>query len=366
MMKNILYIAAVVAVLFQLTSCKEEITVTTEYKEVPVIYGLLDQTDTFHYVKINRGFVGPGNALEFAKIADSNYFANVSAKIEEIMNNSVVRTFPLRDTILTGVKSEGAFYGPDQKVYYFHTLNQAGLNPSATYRLTVDINEGKLKVTGETRIVNDVAKSNTMSNDVNQFKFADDVGEYISQNVGFSPGTSVFADLTMKIHISEFRGANRTRITIPWKINQIEVNNNNYNIPVQGQNFFETIANNVTQDATIDKRNFDSITLIFTGGAPEFLNYITVNKPSSSLAQNKPTYTNLNVNEGYTVVGIFSSRQTTTLVKRFVNGNNANLRCLDVKTTRELCQGSILLNYFFCSQHPGDIGGSNPKPYACQ
>ena len=45
-----------------------------DFKETAVVYGLLDQSDSVHYVKINRAFIGPGNSLEFAQIPDSNYF----------------------------------------------------------------------------------------------------------------------------------------------------------------------------------------------------------------------------------------------------------------------------------------------------
>jgi hypothetical protein len=104
-----------------------------------------------------------------------------------------------------------------------------------------------------------------------------------------------------------------------------------------------------------------------TGGAEEFYNYITVNKPSSGLAQSKPSYTNLSVTNGKRVVGIFSSRQTLKIFKPFYTSpQQAYIRAIDKKSTRELCQGPITGTYLFCSNHPGDNIVNQEESYACQ
>jgi hypothetical protein len=100
-----------------------------------------------------------------------------------------------------------------------------------------------------------------------------------------------------------------------------------------------------------------------TGGAEELYNYMTVNKPSSTLAQSKPTYTNLSIIGEGRVLGIFSSRQTVTFEKPFyVSAQQAYIRAIDKKSTRELCTGPITGTYLFCSPHPGDL----TEPWACQ
>ena len=99
----------------------------------------------------------------------------------------------------------------------------------------------------------------------------------------------------------------------------------------------------------------------------ELFNYISVNKPSSSLAQSKPSYTNLSVTNGKRVVGIFSSRQTVKIFKPFYTSpQQAYIRAIDKKSTRELCQGPITGTYLFCSNHPGDNVVNQEESYACQ
>jgi hypothetical protein len=369
-MNKFLLISLVTLLGLSFQSCKEDITLSTTYKETPVIFGLLDQNDTIQYIKINRGFIGPGNAFEIAKIPDSSYFENVSAKVEEVVNNQVVYTWILRDTLLDSKSTAGLFFAPQFKTYYFLT-DAHPLNPDRSYRLSVDINEGKLQVSAETQLVKNFApligNGGTSLNQTNtQVRFAKDPGEYISTSIICDAGTAVFGNISMSIKISEYRGTDSTHIEIPWNVTEGLTANSKLTALAQGQTFFSLIKAAITKDNTITKRNFEGFTVTFTGGTQELYNYILVNQPSTSLTQSKPTFTNLTVTEGYSVVGIFSARNKVTLYKPFVLGTNPNIRCIDNNTTRELCEGLVPgFAAYFCSQHPGDNSLTNPKSYAC-
>ena len=152
------------ATLTLLFSCSEKIDLIGDFKETAVVYGLLDHSDSMHYVKITRAFIGPGNALEIAQIEDSSYFDAVDATIEEIQGGNVLRTWTLKDTLIENKDTNGVFYAPLQKVYYFKTLPtttsssgafgtvqtspnemMSSLNPDNQYRLKAVINSGNLK-----------------------------------------------------------------------------------------------------------------------------------------------------------------------------------------------------------------------------
>ena len=98
-----------------LWSCSEKIDLIGDFKETAVVYGLLDHSDSLHFIKITRAFIGPGNALEIAQIADSSYFDVVEATIEEIENGVVNRTWILRDTIIDNKDTNGVFYAEVRK-----------------------------------------------------------------------------------------------------------------------------------------------------------------------------------------------------------------------------------------------------------
>lgn len=367
-MNKFLLISLVSLLGLTIQSCKETITLNTEYKETPIIFGLLNQTEDLQFIKINRGFIGPGNALEIAKIPDSSYFQNVSAKIEEVVNNQVVYTWQLRDTILNTKDTKGIFFSPTFKAYYFST-NSHPLDESKNYRLTVDINEGKLTVVGETQLIKNFAPTSaanvgTSLNATNaSLRFAKDPGEYLSTSIWCDAGSAVFGNVTLDLHIHEFRGnSDTTLIKIPWNVSESTEANGRISALAQGQDFFQKIKDGLTNDGTITKRNFVGFQVTYTGGSQELRNYILVNKPSTSLTQSKPTFTNLTVTEGYTVVGIFSARKTTSFFKPFVVSGQQFIRSIDGNTTRELCTGTVPgFPALFCSQHPGDI----QKNYFC-
>ena len=105
-MMKLIFAFATLTLLF---SCNEKIDLIGDFKETAVVYGLLDHSDSMHYVKITRAFIGPGNALELAQIEDSSYFDAVDATIEEIQGGNVLRTWTLKDTLIENKDTNGVF-----------------------------------------------------------------------------------------------------------------------------------------------------------------------------------------------------------------------------------------------------------------
>lgn len=379
MLKNLYFLIFGFSIL--LTSCSEKVNINGDFKETAVVYGLLDHSDSLHFVKITRAFIGPGNALEIAQIPDSNYFQKVDATIAEYVNGNLTRTFVLKDTIVSNKDTNGVFYAPGQKVYYFRTLPTTGagtiqtssnpmltsLNPDATYKFRAVINDGQFEVTGQTELVKGI--TSTLSSQNFTFKFSDDPGKYIATGVSVSnSGTSFIVNAQLDLVVHEFVGSQYTTKKINWQVGEGDVLPADSRVfSAQGETFFNIIKANVTNDPTITKRKFGGIWVTLTGGAEDLYNYMTVNKPSSTLAQSKPTYTNLSVTNGKRVIGIFSSRQTVKIWKPFyTSAQQAYIRAIDKKTTRELCTGQITGNLLFCSDHPGDNVVNQQEPFACQ
>jgi hypothetical protein len=377
-----IYLSILVAFL---TSCSEEVNLTGDFKETAVVYGLLDHADSLHYVKITRAFIGPGNALEIAQIPDSSYFDNVELTVSEYLGGALQRTWLLQDTIVTNKDVDGAFYAPEQKVYYFKTLPTVtssmgvpgtvqtspnplltSLKPGCTYKMKAIINDGAFEVNGETELVNGLTTSASSQNFT--FKFADDPAEYISTGVGVgSTGNAYIVNAQLDVFFNEHIGNNFTTKSFNWQLGENDVlPSTSTTFTALGKTFYELMERNVTDDPSIDKRTFNGISVTITGGAEELYNYMVVNKPTSSLAQSKPTYTNLSVTNDKRVVGIFSSRQTLKVFKPFfVSPALAYIRAIDKKSTRELCIGPITGPLLFCSDHPGDNIVNQQESFAC-
>lgn len=364
-----------------LNSCNEKIELIGDFVETAVVYGLLDQADSLHYIKINRAFIGPGNALEIAQIADSSYFNKVDATISEYLNGNLTRSWLLRDTILDNKDPNGVFYAPEQKVYYFKTMptgfngviqtstnpQMTSLNPQAIYKIDIVLNDGAFSVSGETELVRGITSAAATQNF--NFKFADNPGEYTSTGITVSStGNSFVLNTQLKIAFNEWENNTYSEKSFFWNLGEADVQPLSSKVfTANGETFYDLMKSNCTENSTITKRTFKGVTIKITGGAEELYNFIAVNKPSSGLAQSKPTYTNLTATNGKRVIGIFSSRQTVEIYHPFyVSQQQAYLRALDKKSTRELCQGPITGLYLFCSNHPGDNVVNQEESYACQ
>lgn len=73
-MRYFIYLSLLIIGGFSMSSCEEDIILDGDFVETAVVYGLLDQADSIHLIKITRAFIGPGSALDNAKIPDSSYF----------------------------------------------------------------------------------------------------------------------------------------------------------------------------------------------------------------------------------------------------------------------------------------------------
>jgi hypothetical protein len=377
MKQTLFLLTAAVLVVFGFSSCNEDIEISGDFTETAVVYGLLDQSDSIHIVKITRAFIGPGNSLEISQIPDSNYFQNVSATItEQLSGGGTGRTWTLFDTLVDTKETNGVFYAPEQKVYAFYSGNKdnsdsptfAALSANATYNLRVVIDGGtssEFEVFGSTEIVSGISTSTDGTN--YQFKFATNAvttGEYVSAPMFVTHGNAEVVNTKLLIDYSEFVGSDSTIKRIDWTWGELPAGTGSTtNFSSQGETFYNLIANASSTGApSVTRRNLEGITVEVVGGSEDLYNYILVNQPSSSLAQNKPTFTNLTATNDHPVVGLFSSRFTHRVYHPMV-GVNQNTRCMDRNSTMELCVGPITGAYLFCSQQALDI--AQGQPWAC-
>jgi len=376
---------AILATVLGLNSCSEELPFEGDSVVTPVIVGLLDKADSIHYVKVTRSFAGNNNAIEVAQIADSSYYDDVVVKIEEYTpvnaGGTLVlrRTWILEDTILT-TKEPGAFYSPNQKVYYFKTdvYNSSNppadgdtdptvaVKPNATYKFVAVVNGGEYTVNAETKLVNDVIITYPLN--AGMYGFASYTGNtfnnYTNVNckaqIGSSDESAKVVDARMKITIREYFSGVPTEKSFFWKLGELngsDITDSEVSIPALGQSFYTIVKQNCTNDPTIDKRQLVSLELIYTGGTDDLSKYILVNQPSSSLAQNKPIYTNISCSDGRQALGIFSSRNKSVQKKFETTGS----RAISKPSMRQLCTGTITGNLLFCSENAADI----PETFYC-
>lgn len=366
-MRYFLYIFTSITLL---SSCNTDVNLIGDYKTTPVVYALLDQSDSLHFFRINKTFLGQGNAFDMAQVPDSSYFENVDATVTEVLaSGNIGRIWQLRDTIVEGKSENGVFYAPEQKVYYFATPTvqnnpSQSLKDDATYRLNININDGEFIVKGETKLIKDV--SLTSPSAPSSFLFITTQGEYRAVPFTWTKGNAKRFNFQLDFHYTELDVNNVSyNKSFNWNLGEYKANpTNNVTASADGQFFYQLVKNQIPEDNTIIKRQHTYFLLTLVAGSEELDNFISANQPSTSLALNKPSYTNL---EGG--IGIFSSRYTVRNIKYFINPDFQNWRSLNQASTKELCEGQFTGLLKFCSSHIQDINPNlpgNPQSFICQ
>ncbi len=88
-MKKLFFALSILACVTMFNACSTDVELYADYKDIPVIYGLLDASVDTNFVRINRAFSSsndhPINATEVAMIEDScNYPGKLKAYLLEL------------------------------------------------------------------------------------------------------------------------------------------------------------------------------------------------------------------------------------------------------------------------------------------
>lgn len=296
-------------------SCTTDVDLYADYKDIPVVYGLMDATQDTNYVRINRAFSSsndhPINANEVALIADScNYPGKLEAYIVEYKSgfgNSYQPTgsvFTL-DTLTIHDKDTGVFYAPHQKVYY--TTGRFKENAGNThYKYRLFIHKGNDTITSETGIVGGDEFRILTTQAV--FMAAPSVNP---SKITFKPAeNAVFYNVKMVFNYKEKHGMELVNKQVWWNFgtkstDELAYEDGHYSVSYGMNSLFNLMADAIGGDTIGVIRYFDPkpIDIMIAAGGEELYNYIQVNSQAGGLSQSVPDYTN--ISGGY---GVFSSR----------------------------------------------------------
>lgn len=334
-----------------LSGCKNDLDITDEWREVPVIFGLFNQSDSIQYVKINKAFLGKENAFVMAGNYDTNNYADLEVKINELSNNTVINTYTLqRDTTIA--KPSGVFAYPQQVFYKF----TAQLNEFNEYELVVTNLQSGHVCRSRTALVHGFSTiSPAPSQQINfvvpntdfHVKFYSAVnGRLYNLNIRF-----------WYTEINKITNLVRQR-HIDWVFTDISASRLDgseiLSFDFPGNNFFTMLRSRpelVYNDSLwrhVGKITSSSSQLDFivTAAGEEFATYMDINKPVDGPLMEKPYYTN--IENG---IGLFSAR-FTELSPSFYNKKMTDA------TIDSIYAGQYTSQLGFCSPN-------NTSPYNC-
>ena len=282
--------------------CDNEIDLIAPYKEIGVVYGLINPSDSIHYVRIQKAFLGEGNALTMAQVIDSTYYPDIlDVQMLRIKDGSILSSIPLT-----------RFVGPDKEEGVFPTTpnilyktNGEQIYKDSEYKLVVKntvsghVFSAQSPMIDSMRIIRPAVASN---NPINWANTAPVKVEFASAKDG------KIYNLTIRFRYTEeeFGSGNLIQKHIDWVFPNTLVANPDEVITISreidGEDFYKFVGNSIDVDPNV-VRYAGTQDFIFTAGAEIFANYLAINQSVSSILTSIPQYSNV---EGGT--GIFSSR----------------------------------------------------------
>ena len=305
-MRCLRFIPLVLLLVTVLYSCNKDLNVNDDWKDITVVYGILDQTEDTTFIKITKAFLGEGDALQFARIADSsNYPDKLEVRLDAYADTTIVQSYPC-DTVTIHNKKAGdsVFFYPDQLMYY----SLVKLNENFTYKLHIKNRKTGKEVTSQTTLLHDF------------------VVDFPQVSASFLPGKSFRVkwkpskngkryQLVIRFFYLEALKTNIDSLymrSFDWlvfnDVKPIDITSTQpFDLYFPGDPFYSQAGANIPENPDVT-RAAHHCDFIFTVAAPELNTYMEVTEPSISLVQEKPAYTNI-VNG----IGLFSARFMKTV-----------------------------------------------------
>src|SRR5436190_4337103 len=114
MLKKLLLVFYLITIAF--AGCKNDLEINAPYKEMPSVYALISPNEKTHVIRINKVFLGEGDANVMAKVADSiNYpQGELEVSLSRFINDVQVNASPNKRIVYftdenTVTAEEGAF-----------------------------------------------------------------------------------------------------------------------------------------------------------------------------------------------------------------------------------------------------------------
>lgn len=358
-------IASFLAICALSAACSTDLDINAPYKNITVVEGLLNMRDSINFIKINKGFLGDGDALVYAQIADSNEWNSEAfeyARVVRRRNGQVLGTYDLRDTLVTG-REPGTFHSPDQRMYYlvtdYRVIEQISGQLVPLYLDEESDYSVELRIKGE-----DISST---TNIVNDFSIqAADQSTDGNQVINLLTGSNFSS-----FELNWTAGPNGKRYVADYRFNYREVRNGEIgelktitnrmatvvrigttpgeemSATIDGQRFFENIAASIQPNAEVERRIFLGVDFIISVANDEFHTFLTLTEPVSGIIEDRPSYSNI-VN-GY---GIFGSRYVKQIIGKRLGASSLNY----------LADSDLTANLRFCSGMPLDVLSPNYCP----
>ena len=297
-----------------LSACDNELDLIEEWKDIPIVYGIVDPSDTAHYIRVEKAFVDAEvSGADLALFADSLYYEGMEVQLVKGTNGTPI-TLERVDGNLEGYpRQEGAFAQAPNFLYKVRA-EDLNLQGEETLNLYLKPEGQEARQVSSTRVIGDYDFLRPRPDDPEKINFS-----YANHlTIRWNPAANaVDYEIYILVHYTEKEKTAPDTDYVPrfvtWKAaTGVEGNS----VMIESKEFF-VFVNGAIQPEENLVRIFKSLEFRILAVGEEVSDYIEIGGANLGItsSQEIPQYSN--IEDG---LGIFSSTREISL---------ENLRMID-------------------------------------
>jgi len=357
-MKKIAIFLLLISTLF--IACETDFEVNADWKEVMVVYGLLDQSQPQQYIKINKAFLGEGDALQMASVSGSVNYNPLDLEVKIYKAENVYNSFDtlfsylefygelyklkdsiiLRDTIL---EKEDGLFATDENIIYVSSIEDSNFFMSNNakdkeYILSIVNKKSGKQVWAKTKLIHGLTLDNydgmkmafynpdvCSPNATPPYKKATTTVKWDHSKNGF------IYQIISRIYYRNYYNDGTTSLEyLDWvQPTQLYEGSSDMTYEFDGVSFVNFISENIPDmQSEIDYRKLAYTRLQYSVGSEDLNTYMSVNEPFEGIVQERPVFTN--INNG---IGLFSCRYNIYQEVKYPSNSNWSFNILFTDAT---------------------------------
>ncbi len=315
-----------------LQGCKNDLELNAPYKDIPIVYAVLNPSDSLQIIRINKAFLGEADANVMAKVADSvNYQPN---EIEvKLLHSSGNTPIVFTESVIT---TEAGAFSTTQRIYVAVTKvgSATELKTSGIYTLQIKNTRSGAVFTAKAAPLSappvsgyapfippyypvDKSKYDPYNNGgtvyIDYSKMAQNYPIRYATNEG------KIYNLTLRFHFYEVPEGTKDTA---WRSVDLVYNNQTnaanstlLSVTAKGSDIMAGLGlalNKLSIEPKGYIRRMYKVQYIVMASTQEYLDYLEYSKSGFSISSEKPLYSNFDSKAAY---GIFTFRNTLTVDK---------------------------------------------------
>lgn len=294
---------------FLVASCNNELDLTADFKDIPVVYGVLSQQDTAHYIRVEKAFIDDEiNAFLLAEDPANLYYEDLEVRLVRLSDGTSYPMTRVNGTDEGYPRAEGGIFVTDPNYLYKVKESIVDLLSGEEIKLEIDRGQGIDLVTATATIIRPMELKRPIppTGPMTGNLFDIQIGRSATLEVAGGSEAKIY-DAIVTLHFYEtVAGSARVAKEVKWEFarNYDNAGDNRFIIETEGTSFYTTISSKLEAN-TSTIREFRKLSIDITAGGRGLKEYIDLTSANTGItsAQEIPTYTNLS--DG---LGIFSSK----------------------------------------------------------